>query len=72
MHQTTESWTPSCEEKLELFEAYLRGRTAAAQGDPPCSLDEDTPLERRTYEAGYTTKRVEVLLQRIEKPIGHR
>lgn len=63
MHQI-EVWKLTHEEKLELFEAYLRGWTAAAQGDP-CEPDEDTPLERHRYIEGHTAKRVEVVFKSI-------
>lgn len=68
MHQAAEVWEPTYQEKCALFSVWYMGWQEAEQGHPLRTGHNVSTAEQRAYEAGYTAKRAEVLLQRIEKP----
>ncbi len=60
MHQFTEMWEPSYEEKLELAESYFLGWDEAEK-DYPCDPPMDkSPREAREYVTGYVRKRADI------------
>ncbi len=66
MYQQCETWEPTYEEKLELFEAYLLGWDEAERGypcDPP--VGSSTPRECREYNRGWTRKRFDIASKRL-------